>query len=284
MNINKILSMTLIGAASLVMMSSCNDDDTENRTTFMLPSFALVTDMQSNTSVYDATIKTDISIETFGSTADISVSGLNVEPGKELSFNTGDISMSLNKEGAYTATASGISASSSVIEDLRFMLYQRVSLGSITGVDYLVNTTFTVDNRWKVRIVDNNCRFYGYSVIRTVGTESTYRTAEPQYLVRFDPEKGTADLYVYNARFDSKMPQAFDMVFPGIPFSMVQNGYSLHADELIPRIGDVPYERYKITDLNVTGSFVDNSLTVSFTCAGRYALNATLGAVLKADK
>lgn len=284
MNINKILSMTLIGAASLVMMSSCNDDDTENRTTFMLPSFALVTDMQSNTSVYDATIKTDISIETFGSTADISVSGLNVEPGKELSFNTGDISMSLNKEGAYTATASGISASSSVIEGLRFMLYQRVSLGNITGIDYLVNTTFTVDNRWKVRIVDNNCRFYGYSVIRTVGTEGTYRTAEPHYLVRFDPEKGTADLYVYSARFDPKMPQAFDMVFPDIPFSMVQNGYSLHADELVPRIGDVPYERYKITDLNVTGSFVDNSLTVSFTCAGRYALNATLGAVLKAEK
>lgn len=280
MKFKSILSVVAVSAL-MTAVSSCSDNDTEDRYNLPnYPSFAVVTDLTTGTNVIDKDIRTQLSVESYDGTLSLEVSGVDIESGRQqLSFSTGDQSATIAKDGCMSFKMNDLQSNAGDISQLQCQFYPRFTASG--GSLPFLNAGFVVDNRYKVRIVDNACVWFGETNVMTTGDPTPYISREPQYVVRFDTQKGTADLYVYNARFAAAMPQAFNMIFPDIPFTITQDGYALSSARLVPRIGDTPYEKYVITDLNVSGNFLSNQLSVSFTCAGRYQVGATLGPVFK---
>lgn len=272
MKSNKFL---LCGMAVMgLFAASCSKHEPELRSDATVFAFAVVTDKATGETHFDSDMRMKVSTEYYGRTMGVDITNVNVA-GRELSFSVKEASCTVTNDGTMVLKANDIKSGSNVINTFVCNSYGRIGLSGQMQAIY--TTQFTVDNSWDVRVVENSARLYGKTVIETIGQSGAYSTYEPEYVVRFNVETMKADLYIYNAKFDPGMPQAFDMVFGEIPFTMNQNGYSLGIDKLVPTIGDKPYERFEITDLIVTGNFLSNTMTVSFTCAGRYKANAMVG-------
>jgi len=282
MKFANILAVSFMTAGMAISLSGCGSNDVENRRNVPnLPSFALITDGADNV-LYDTSISTEISYELFDYTVGLTVSNLDI-PGKQsMTLRTGDVTCKQASDGAMYFTQTDINTPAGLINSLNVTAYPR--LDNSGNMYSFLNAWFMLDNQYTVRIVDNACRWYGYTTVTTDGEPEPYKTYDPEYVVNFNPDKATATLYIYSARFAAAMPQAFDMIFSDIPFTMDRNGYALHIDSLVPKIGEKPYERYMITNLNVIGNFNDNTLSVSFDCAGRYHVGSTMKPILKIEK
>ena len=276
MNCYKILICGI--AACGMLATSCSKHEPELRSDNNVRAFAIVTDKATNQSHFDSDMRMLVSTEYYGRTMGVNIENVNVA-GREVSFSVKEAPCTVTSEGTMVLKATDIKAGENVINTFVCNSYGRI--GSTGQTQAIYTTRFSVDNAWDVRVVENSARLYGKTVIETIGQSGAYSTYEPEYVLRFNVETMKADLTIYNAKFDPKMPQAFDMIFGDIPFTMNQNGYSLGIDRLIPTIGDKPYERYEITDLTITGNFISNTMTVSFTCAGRYKANAQVGPYIK---
>lgn len=284
MNIKSFILCLGLAAGAASMMSSCSDPKGENRMNSVnIPSFAVITNLEDGTQTIDNDMHCSLSFETYNGTLGLDVTGVDV-PGKgKMSFSTGDLKYTIGTDGGMSFKEVDKNVGIGILNELKCTAYPIAS--SFTGtLESYMNISMTLDNEYAIRIVDNGCLWYGKTQVITMRDQSVYETYEPIYAVSFDPTKGKATLYLYRARFSDRMPQAFDMIFGDIAFNIGQNSYSLGSEALIPKIGDKPYEMYEITDLTITGSFTDNTLKVSFVCAGMYQVHANLAPVFKTDK
>ncbi len=277
----KSSKIVMCGVAALgIFAASCSKNEPELRTDTNVRAFALVTDKATGESHYDSDMRMVVSTEYYSRKMGVNITDVNVA-GRELSFTVKEAATTVTSEGTMVLKAADIAVGSNVINTFVCNSFGRIGATGQTQAIY--TTQFNVDNAWDVRIVENSARLFGKTVIETIGQSGAYSTYEPEYALRFNVETMKADLFIYNAKFDPAMPQSFDMVFGEIPFAMNQNGYSLGVEKLVPTIGDKPYERYEITDLVITGNFLSNTMTVSFTCAGRYKANALVGPYIVAQ-
>lgn len=96
----------------------------------------------------------------------------------------------------------------------------------------------------------------------------SYTYADKQFSV-VNPEDGTMTIWMHETQFVPAMPQ-LTMEVPGIDYTRSADGTTtLTGNNLVPKMGGTPYERYVITNLN--GQLIDSTphrLDVEFDCMG----------------
>lgn len=109
--------------------------------------------------------------------------------------------------------------------------------------------------------------FNAETTVVTKGVDGAYVNTEATYVIDLSDDGAVATLTINNARFAAMMP-AMTMQFKGIAVEVVDDGYKLMSEELVPEIAGTPFPRYEVTDLS--GNFTGTSGSLHFTCAGIY--------------
>ena len=129
----------------------------------------------------------------------------------------------------------------------------------------LMLLTYTVDERYSVRLVYNPAFYWGTTtVVDQDGQYFVNSDVSSYYGIQFNTETGKAVIGIVGAKFAEKMP-SLNMSFRDIPYTFTSSGYVLETPELIPLIGETPYPDYKITNVKLMGS-LDGRQTLEFTC------------------
>ena len=139
--------------------------------------------------------------------------------------------------------------------------------GETTLAGPQVFISFVIDGRYDVTVVQNKQYFYGTtSSVNPSGNFAPFISQAPKYEVALNYTTGKAQLTIENAKFLEGMPDGITMEFPGIDFTMTDNGLTLSGTDITPRIpkrGEMP--AYKASTISGTVTFGDR-LDLSFTC------------------
>lgn len=146
-----------------------------------------------------------------------------------------------------------------------------VEMDGVT-VSYGVNGSVSVTN------VPYRAVFEGATETVNSASGSAYVSTETNYVVDIDPRTMTGVLKVNNAAFAAEMPKLGTMEFAGLAVTIVDGGYILTSDELVPSIAGTPYPRYTVTNLRMKVDLNSGS-ELEFTCMGVFAVDAVFEAV-----
>lgn len=267
-----------------ICLSSCLGESTNTYIQdYSSYTFDYVTDNETSTSLVSSS--STLKLKTDANTGKIAVDITNLQlPG------AGYISISL-PEHAVTITDDGaqrvyVPAFTSVannethtITGFELKLYLRY----LDGQSYnLLVLSYNVDSKYSVRTIFSPACYWGNTVVVDQDGKSFTNTAQTSfYGFGFDPEKMTANIGLINAKFAENMP-AMSMNFEGVPVTFGQDYFSIAAGEIIPKINNVPFPSYKITDLRVSGNY-GGPVTIQFVCTldtekvkGEYRVSAQL--------
>ncbi len=146
-----------------------------------------------------------------------------------------------------------------------------VEMDGVT-VSYEVNGSVSVTN------VPYRAVFEGATETVNSASGSAYVSTETNYVVDIDPRTMIGVLKVNNAAFAAEMPKLGTMEFAGLAVTIVDGGYILTSDELVPSIAGTPYPRYTVTNLRMKVDLNSGS-ELEFTCMGVFAVDAVFEAV-----
>lgn len=280
----KFLKFFSILVVAAFMTSCLGSSESTTKEDFTGYCFNYVTDMSNGESemTWGGTYTLDTNYT--DGTSTLTIANLKVPGSQSLSIQLPNLKYKFDEKGGVVIKEAALTSSYNgqrhTVTDLSFTLYRRYINTSYFPVLWL---TFTVDSQYRVRVVYTPSSFVGTTNV--VGPDnSLYTSQKPYYCVAFDPTKSKATLHVIGAKFADKMP-ALDMMFTDIPFTCSQTGFDMAKAELIPRIGNVEYPDFKITDLKVSGNY-EMGLMVEFTCTidtkmmkGAYKVSANLEVV-----
>ena len=102
------------------------------------------------------------------------------------------------------------------------------------------------------------------SVTRSIGMGEPFTTTGTTYEVKITSPT-TADVTLKDAQFMDKMPQQ-TIQLKNVPIVATTNGYRIEAAEVVPCINDVPFEKYKITNLYLSTINKAKSFNLKFNC------------------
>ena len=234
----KILLMLSV---ALVALTSCNSDNADNYITATFDMAATVSGTESDFYSSAVAVKIDFNKQT----GTFTIKNIKSPDGNTYSNVSVEVPFTYGKYANYEFKASVVEA--------------------VSGLERLALNNFVA-----------NC---GFPKATTVVTDYSSSDSKPytnettQYVLAMNPEKKSAILYLYKAKFAENMPKEFDMVFEGLTLDANGVSFIASSESLEPKIGDTPYPRYQITDLVVT--LTAPNLAISFTCAGIYHVTAT---------
>lgn len=274
----KFLSVALLASVMTSCLGDAENVQAENFTNYC---FNYVTDMSTGTS--ETTWGATYMLETnyTDGVATFNITGLKLASSQSVSLSFSNMKYSYNEKGGFVIKAPSYESSYNgqrhTVTDFSMEYYRRS-----VGTRYLpaMFLTFKVDNAYSVRVVYTPSAYLGTTAVVDADGKS-FSSQKPYYAVAFDPTKSISALHILGAQFAEGMP-AMDMVFTDIPVTFSHNGFEMAKAELIPQIGNTPYQDFKITDLTVSAAY-EGMMTVNFTCTidtktmkGRYKVTAYL--------
>lgn len=157
-----------------------------------------------------------------------------------------------------------------VISDLEITMYEPHEFGDkvVPGM----SVSYTVDGKYDVTNVPYRTMFTGATETVNSTDNSSFETTKTTYAVDIDPNSMTAVLKITNAAFAENMP-SLNMEFPGLIVNVVDGGYRLHSEMLIPTIAGTPYPRFAITDFEMDVE-LDGDSRLEFGCMTIYKVEA----------
>lgn len=155
---------------------------------------------------------------------------------------------------------------------------------NIDGVDMDgVTVSYRVNNSVSVTNVPYRAVFAGTTETVNTTDQSSFISTETTYTVDIDPRTMTGVLKVNKASFAAAMPQLGTMEFAGLAVTIVDGGYILTCDSLVPTIGSTPYPRYTVTNLRMEVDLHGDS-ELKFTCMGFFDVTAVYEAAYTPSK
>lgn len=100
--------------------------------------------------------------------------------------------------------------------------------------------------------------FFEVLGINTVPSEEYTQDSVKAYV--YVQENDVVSIELYGIGFSSRMPLTIDMSIPNIGYTRSSERITLSGDSIVPMMGDKPFERYLITNLN--GYITKDSLVI----------------------
>jgi hypothetical protein len=283
---NTILKHSIFAITAIAMacgFCSCDDNDNEQKATQTISDAYCYIINKTNGEIThsdDLTYVIDFNYTKY--TADITILNLTLPNGESYSdVKISDVPFGYdNNWEVCSATNPTVTANGSAPQITAFKLkvYDRLysaTLTHIPGFFVSFNTgNYTVQSSHEPFVLLG-------TTVSTPQNGEAYTSEESIYTVTLNHEAATADLTITNARFHARMPEGLEMVFKDIPFNYMTDGtISLAADDVIPYIGNTPYnDQYPITNLNALIT-PDEGMDLQFTCTVfniPFSVNAKLG-------
>lgn len=235
----KAILYGMIAVASLAApaLTSCLDSDTPDApstfTATLNPdlNFVGVKDIHTGDwkSYPGGTVRYMYDFET--STMQFGVTAVAIAPGQNLTFSVPSIPLTLDKDGAWVASHQGPFTVSGggqthTLTDLKTYLRLPQNASSI------LMTEFTIDDEYLVRVFPN-INYFGGTTRVTLGGGTPYTTDFTYYDVFLTQKTMTAEIFAFQAKFIETMP-AVNIVLPGVPFELTDEGLKLKAESLTP--------------------------------------------------
>ncbi len=157
-----------------------------------------------------------------------------------------------------------------VITDLEITMYELKEIDgqTVSGL----SVSYTAEGKYDVTNVPYRTMFTGSTETVNTTDNSSFETTKTTYAVDIDPQSMTGVLKINSAAFAENMP-SLNMEFPGLIVNVVDGGYRLHSDMLIPTIAGTPYPRFAITDFEMDVE-LDGDSRLEFKCMGIYKVEA----------
>jgi hypothetical protein len=283
---NTILKHSIFAITAIAMacgFCSCDDNDNEQKATQTISDAYCYIINKTNGEIThsdDLTYVIDFNYTKY--TADITILNLTLPNGESYSdVKISDVPFGYdNNWEVCSATNPTVTANGSAPQITAFKLkvYDRLysaTLTHIPGFFVSFNTgNYTVQSSHEPFVLLG-------TTVSTPQNGEAYTSEESIYTVTLNHEAATADLTITNARFHARMPEGLEMVFKDIPFNYMADGtISLAADDVIPYIGNTPYnDQYPITNLNALIT-PDEGMDLQFTCTVfniPFSVNTKLG-------
>jgi hypothetical protein len=283
---NTILKHSIFAITAIAMacgFCSCDDNDNEQKATQTISDAYCYIINKTNGEIThsdDLTYVIDFNYTKY--TADITILNLTLPNGESYSdVKISDVPFGYdNNWEVCSATNPTITANGSAPQITAFKLkvYDRLYSATLTHIPGFF-VSFTTGN-YTVQSSHEPFVLLG-TTVSTPQNGEAYTSEESIYTVTLNHEAATADLTITNARFHARMPEGLEMVFKDIPFNYMADGtISLAADDVIPYIGNTPYnDQYPITNLNALIT-PDEGMDLQFTCTVfniPFSVNTKLG-------
>lgn len=132
------------------------------------------------------------------------------------------------------------------------------------------NLEFNLTTPSQEYIVRNEMMNYNFintvtSVTPVAGGEP-FNWTEASYFFELNPEEKKIKATLNNIKFTSKMPALEGMILQNIDLKANGGGYVITGDDIVPKIADVDYPKYKIT--NIEGAISGNTGFLRFNYMG----------------
>lgn len=294
MKFTKILAALMVVATSLLATSCFDDNDNPKANTWsasLLPktNIAAVKDVNTgNWTAYEgATVNLAFNFDE--QYTQLTVSGLKLAADQMLTFSlpkltyavASDNSWVLDYPGPYSVT--GTNGLTYKISNVY------VKLRTPAQAPAIIQVNFMVDEKYMVRCIPIFNYFGGTTTITYPEGEDSklpqgsFSTKATYYNIALDYKTMTAEMYIYQPRFTSNMPQISDLSFSGVPFKLTDAGISFERENFDPNkvtfnqsTGDVtrvPAPQYKVSKFEGTMSVASN-LYFNYDCTmGHAAFN-----------
>lgn len=258
----KLKSFLLFGVVcAAVTLTSC-DKSNDNIDTIYEQSFmncyAVVTDMMNPT---NQTVSTPITMKWTTNwtkfTAEGTIAGLKLDGSTYPTITVSNIPWTATTwctASAASPQATLTTGTPALISEFKLEWLDRLDFGMAIGAyDPGMTFSFVLDGRYKV--VGSRAPIVLAGTTTSVPAEGPeFSTGKAVYSFMLDFEKRTAEIRLVNIQFSSMMPQMSQMSFPGVPFTIAEDGktINLQCESLIPSIGTTPYPTFPITQLSGT--------------------------------
>lgn len=277
----------LFGAiASMAMaMTSCSGGNEQSNFSYEADLLNLITDKQTGTSEMSQ-CKYAFNYDNINTTMQMKVNALYVG-GSTISFmSPDDVKFTENyyAQGSVVKFAiPSMSALSSALTATDLMAEISTAYNYNPALNMIINTwrryiiSYTVDNHYTVQTFEPTTYWKGTTNTSYVikGEHKEFASSEPVYVVTIDPDKKTASLLIYNARFAEEMKSVNAMKIEGLTVSAASGLYKVEGSNLVPQVleGNAWTPNTHFTFDSFTLATTATNLTtasLSFTVAGGF--------------
>lgn len=264
MKMKSTKSMTIVlGLACIItVMSGC----TKEKDTFQdygVKAMALITSPTGETLVSEGIYKLNFNYTAGGSQI---VSPDILLPGSTTSFTTKEFPFSSYLVTGYgvggtlftgSAESAGNAKNGSALTDMKYQLapmyvpapeYQNITYTPIPGSGlpqpelsfnlpagvYLLSMQCKI-GEYTMRTFWNDVTYMGTTNTRVAGVPgSEFQSGDVCYRVKLYPETGKANVYIYNAQFNDRMPAMAILMLTGLDVTFNSRGYTIHGQNINP--------------------------------------------------
>lgn len=292
------LSIGVALAASLSFTSCLESDNNEQTYTFNYGSsdcFNRVLD--SETGEYYIGLNPTYSLKMNMTAQTVSIDMSNVKLSSDLnsgfSFRIPELPLKINSSDAfYVASGTNLTPVGQISSnfmfnsfDLHFSPFRAFGTASIP----VYNINYTVNNRYVVTTYPTSPVYFGsISAVKTNAEESenamysVTNDVETYYQIVINPEKMTAKLLVYGAKYSEKMKR-YNFYVEDLPVVLIEGGYRINTeidkDYKIKNNSNVVEEKMSIRNISVLAT-LKSGATISFDSDldeyGKYDVTASL--------
>lgn len=266
----KILSLLAV----VFLLPSClNSEDPSYTVSLSSVGYNHVTSFEDNTTKLTAS-SYDLAMDLGKMTMNIGMK-INLGDGNDqVELYLNDIKISYGTDALYVFSASeivpekgGSADPNYTITNLKGKMWAYyTSDGSSTREVIVLTLSYIVNGKYSVFTVDNQPTFVNNQTTTTCTSADipAYTTATTTYAVKMT-STSKADVTIYNAQFNSQMPQ-LTMTLKDVPVVLTSQGYELKAESIVPQINDTPFEQYKMNDFRLQVISQGTEMYLSFNC------------------
>ncbi len=245
--------------------------------------FDYVTNNETSESISSTSSTFKIKTEANSGKVTIDINTLQLPGAGYINLSLPDRTPFITEEGAQRVSVpsftSVVDGQTHTLTNFELLIYLRYLNGQAYN---LIVCSYEVDYKYSVRTVYTPAYYWGNTQVIDQDNKMYVNSAQTSfYGFGFNPDTKKANIGLVNAKFAENMP-AMSMTFEDIPYTLTQNYFTISANEIVPKINNVPFPSYKITDVSVSGNY-GGPVVISFTCTidtekvkGSYRVSAQL--------
>lgn len=268
---NKILSLLAV----VFLLSSClNSEEPSYTVSLSSVGYNHVTSTTDNTTKLTAS-SYDLAMDLANLTLNIGMK-INLGDGNDqVELFLENIKMSYGKEALYEFSASEIVPKKGGSPDPNYTItnlqgkmwaYYTSDGSSMTREVIVLSLSYTVNGTYRIFSVDNQPSFVSNETTTncTSAPLPAFTTTTTTYSVKLTSTT-EAEVTINNAQFNSQMPQ-LTMTLEKVPVVLTSSGYELKAESIVPKINDVPFEEYKMSNFRMQVMSSGTEMYLNFNC------------------
>lgn len=278
----KHLTLAFALLASLILTSCVGGDEPENTWKYTYTdNFSRISNLQSE-AVYNAKGATYIiSCDLNTGICDLSVSGLELQPGKSpINLSLKDLKFAYNKKGGLevnaSAVTSDIAGTTHEITNLA-LLHYRIYMPQInnSAIASTYTISFVVDGIYQVRVVQKSVVQPGSTTVTNLANDAIEELTLPYYSYDLNNETMKAVFRAHNIRYGSQLP--INITVTDVPFTVGPSGVEMLLDGPVSvNVNNSPDPNTIVSNLVVRPDFSCRTI-LSFIVNGQFRISATLG-------